>query len=151
MTLHYSYADNRRREHLAVQWINRLLVFVFAAGWWFFFTEIGHILIMVVSKGCYCDFSVPQTPCSGVYMVMFEIGITLALAVPLAVYFFRGMFIEKVGMGKKLLILLSSMGFALLISWLLPLLEESFASLLPHIAATEFTPWADEDIVRTLR
>ena len=146
-----SYSYRAPRENAAGKPVGRALDFVFAAGWWFFFTELGHILITVFTKGCYCDFSLPEVPCSGVYMVMFEIAVTLALSVPPFMYFFRGMFVEKVGLGKKNLILLCSAGIALLISWLLPLLEEGFSSLLPDLAAVEFTPWADADIVRFVR
>lgn len=146
-----SYSYRAPRENAAGKPVGRALDFVFAAGWWFFFTELGHVLITVLAKGCYCDFSLPEVPCSGVYMVMFEIAVTLALSVPPFMYFFRGTFVEKVGLGKKTLILLCSAGIALLISWLLPLLEEGFSSLLPDLAAVEFTPWDDADIVRFVR
>ena len=78
-----SYSYRAPRENAAGKPVGRALDFVFAAGWWFFFTELGHILITVLTKGCYCDFSLPEVPCSGVYMVMFEIAVTLALSVSL--------------------------------------------------------------------
>ena len=111
-----AYSYRTPRENAAGRWSGYALDFAFAAGWWFFFTELGHVLITVLAKGCYCDFSLPEAPCSGVYMVMFEIAVTLALSVPPFMYFFRGMFVEKVGLGKKTLILLCSAGIALLIS-----------------------------------
>ena len=77
-----SYSYRAPRENAAGKPVGRALDFVFAAGWWFFFTELGHVLITVLAKGCYCDFSLPEVPCSGVYMVMFEIAVTLALSVP---------------------------------------------------------------------
>lgn len=83
-----SYSYRAPRENAAGKPVGRALDFVFAAGWWFFFTELGHVLITVLAKGCYCDFSLPEAPCSGVYMVMFEIAVTLALSVPPFMYFF---------------------------------------------------------------
>lgn len=145
----YSYAASQTNQ--AARWAAHLPDFIFLVGWWFFFTELGHTLIMVLTKGCYCDFSQPETPCSGVYMLMFEIALSLILTVPLFVYFCRGIFIEKVGLGKKLIILLCSAGAAFLFPRLLLMVEEGFSSLLPNIASIEFTPWADADIVRFVR
>lgn len=83
-----AYSYRTPRENAAGRWSGYALDFAFAAGWWFFFTELGHVLITVLAKGCYCDFSLPEAPCSGVYMVMFEIAVTLALSVPPFMYFF---------------------------------------------------------------
>ena len=55
-----SYSYRAPRENAAGKPVGRALDFVFAAGWWFFFTELGHILITVLTKGCYCDFSLDR-------------------------------------------------------------------------------------------
>ncbi len=129
----------------------RIFDILFAAGWWYFLTELGHILIVAVRDGCYCDFSQPEIPCSGIYMLLFEIAVVAAVSLPLFFYFCRGMFVEKVGPGKKAVILLISAALALFLPYLMQFLEAVFATLMPDIAAIEFAPWADADIMRFVR
>ena len=146
----HTYPD-RRSAGSPARLTERFFDIVFAVGWWYFLTELGHTFIVAAGRGCYCDFSQPDVPCSGIYMLLFEIIILAAVCLPLFIYFFRGMYIEKVGLGKKAVILLASAALAFLLPYLLQALEAGFAALLPDVAAAAFTPWADPDIVRFVR
>ncbi len=130
---------------------HNLLNLLFIIGWWVYFSEIGHALTMIVTKGCYCDFSLPTVPCYGVYTVIGEILLLLVISVPLFVRFYRGFFVEQVGAGKKILILLCSVGIFFLIPYALWAVESIFSNLMPDISTIEFTSWADADIVRFVR
>ena len=134
-----------------IQYVHIILNLLFIIGWGILFTETCHILIMIAYRGCYCDFSLPTTPCYGVYMVICEILLLLTIFVPLFVCFYRGFFVEQVGIGKKCLILLCSVGIFFLIPYALWAAESIFSILMPNISTIEFTPWADADIVRFVR
>lgn len=130
---------------------HNLLNLLFIIGWWAYFSEIGHALIMIITQGCYCDFSLPSAPCYGVYTVICEALLLLLVVIPLFVCFYRGFFVEQVGAGKKILILLCSVGVATLTPYFLWAAESIFSILMPDISTIEFTPWADADIVRFVR
>ena len=145
----YKSADNSPIDiHFLGNW---LLNIIFIIGWWAFFSEIGHALTMIVTKGCYCDFSVPAAPCYGVYVVAAEVLVLCVICIPLFVRFYRGFFIERVGLVKKLLILLYSCGIIFLAPYILMTVENVFSNVMPEISLIEFTPWADDNIVRFAR
>ncbi len=151
MTKYYTPSCPQTRSLNAGQIFNYLLNLFFVVGWWIFFSEIGHTLTIVLTKGCYCDFSLPEAPCYGIYVVITEIILLLLLTVPLFLRFGRGFFIEQVGIGKKLVILLASILLAAAVPYLLLAIEEGFAWVAPQTSLIEFTPWADADIMRIVR
>ncbi len=111
---------------------NYLLNLFFVAGRWIFFSEIGHTLTIVLTKGYYCDFPLPEAPCYGIYAVITEIIFLFLPTVPLFLRFGRGFFTEQVDTGKKPVILPTSILLGAAVPYLLPAIEKGFARVAPQ-------------------
>ena len=116
-----------------------------------FFSEIGHTLTIVLTKGCYCDFSLPEAPLlrhicgdNRSHFASFADGSAVsALRTRL--------FVEQVGTGKNWSFLLASILLGAAVPYLLLAIEEGFARVAPQTSLIEFAPWADADIMRIVR
>ena len=151
MTKYYASSCPQTRSFNAGQIFNYLLNLFFVAGWWIFFQRNRphpdnrpdqRMLLRLFAAGS----ALLRHICGDnrSHFASFADGSAVsALRTRL--------FVEQVGTGKKLVILLASILLGAAVPYLLLAIEEGFARVAPQTSLIEFAPWADADIMRIVR